>query len=152
MSHNGETLDDKTVRELLAGKHKLVEVEPDAPVHLAAKRMCEHGVGALLVSSGEEIAGIFTERDILIKVVCELRDPAETRVEQAMTSEVITVDIDEPVSSCRRLMSRHQIRHLPVLKSGRPFAMLSIRDVLRAEVEAHRSKAKDLEHYVYDYR
>jgi len=110
MSHNGETLDDRTVRELLAGKHKLVEVEPDAPVHLAAKRMCEHGVGGLLVSAGDEIAGIFTERDILTKVVCELREPAETRVEQGMTSEDITVDIEtarHAWHATRRLAQTH---------------------------------------------
>lgn len=152
MTRSVQSLEYLTVEELLAGRHRIVEIEPSAAVHVASKRMVDNRVGALLVSAGDGIEGIFTERDVLTRVVCKLRDPATVQVGEVMTRDVHVVDIHDSVAACQQAMQSRRIRHLPVVKAGRPVAMLSIRDLLRAEIGAQRHQVEDLELYFLEYR
>jgi CBS domain-containing protein len=112
-----------------------VTVSETMTVAGAAKIMAEHKVGAVVVLEEGRLVGVFTERDVLIRVVLEKRDAATTRVAEVMTRNVLTVKHDEDRKVARRLMIEKHIRHLPVLDDdGKVLAMLSMRHLLRADI------------------
>lgn len=114
-----------------------VTIEKSATALDAARRMVENRVGAVSVL-GEEgrLAGIFTERDLMKKVVAAGRDPATTPLAEVMTFDVKTLSPDAEAIEALRLMLEHQFRHAPVVDaSGRVVGMLSLRDLLRHQVE-----------------
>ena len=105
-----------TVRDILAvkGPHVL-SIGPDATVLDAALLMNEHKVGSLLVMAGGRLIGIITERDLLVRVVSQRRDPAATPVREVMTAEVACCRPETTVDEARGVMKNRRIRHLPVL-------------------------------------
>jgi CBS domain-containing protein len=113
----------------------VVAIGKDATVMDAIRAMVEIRVGAVVVLDGERLLGIFTERDVVVRVVLEGRDPAKTRATDVMTSAVKTVREDTDRKLARRLMVDNHIRHLPVVnEAGKVVAMLSMRHLLRADV------------------
>lgn len=157
------------VRDLLARKRargaslEVISIGPDATVLEAAQLMTERGIGGLLVvhpadagapsAAASAFAGIFTERDILRRVVGGQRDPAATRVRDVMTSDVLTVEPGTPVAECRALFTNRRIRHLPVVEAdGRVSGMLTSGDVLAFEADEQRTAIEHLEGYVYNSR
>jgi CBS domain-containing protein len=138
-----------SVQQLLDHKPKgIYSVAPDDPVLTAIKKMAEHHIGALLVMSGERLAGIVSERDYARKVVLLGRSAEETRVEAIMTSKVITVNPKQDAHDCMRLMTDMRIRHLPVLSGDRVVGVLSIGDLVRAVIEEQERTIADLESYI----
>jgi CBS domain-containing protein len=112
-----------------------VSVPKNATVLDAIRAMVERNVGATVVLDGERLAGIFTERDVVTRVVLKELDPKTTSVASVMTTDVKTVREDADRSSILNLMSGQHIRHLPVLDAeGHVVTMLSMRQLLRAEV------------------
>jgi CBS domain-containing protein len=112
-----------------------VSVPKNATVLDAIRAMVERNVGATVVLDGERLAGIFTERDVVTRVVLKELDPKTTSVASVMTTDVKTVREDADRSSILNLMSGHHIRHLPVIDAeGHVVTMLSMRQLLRAEV------------------
>jgi len=102
----------------------------------AVQRMSEKGVGAVAVLDKNELVGIFTERDLMNRVVLEGRDPKTTTMSEVMTREVETVRKDMLVGEALRLMVERRFRHLPVVGSdGRVLGILSVRNVLQHTVE-----------------
>jgi len=91
--------------------------------------MREHGSGSLVVMTGDKLAGIVTERDILHKVVAEGRDLYDTRVRDVMTKNLVTVDPDDNILTALRLMRAYDIRRLPVVKGGRLIGLLTEKHV-----------------------
>ena len=123
----------RTLRHLI---HRLdiVSVSPDQSVREVAELMNRSRVGAISVVEGEALVGLFSERDLLTRVVVAGRDSDTTRVSEVMTHELVTAQLDDTVEQCLDLMQRTGCRHLPVLHEGRAIAMLSMRQLLRDEV------------------
>jgi CBS domain-containing protein len=138
-----------SVQQLLDQKPKgIFSVAPDDPVLTAIKKMAEHHVGALLVMSGDKLAGIISERDYARKVVLLGRSASETRVEAIMTAKVVTVTPKQDAHDCMRLMTDMRIRHLPVVSGDRVVGVLSIGDLVRAVIEEQERTIADLESYI----
>jgi len=97
--------------------------------------MKKRRVGAIVVLDGLELAGIFTERDALYRVVAEGRDPNEATVAEVMTRNPSTIHPDSPFENALELMHVGRFRHVPVVDRGRPIGMVSSRDAMGPELE-----------------
>jgi CBS domain-containing protein len=129
------------VRDLLQRKGTQVyTIDPAADVLQAALVMNEHRVGALVVLDEGRVVGIFTERDVLRRVVAERRDPTRTRVAEVMTAEVVCCSPETGTDEARGAMRDRRIRHLPVADAdGRLLGLVSIGD-LNAELQADQEQ------------
>lgn len=138
------------VRQLLERKARAIyAVEPQAPVLEAIRLMAERHVGALLVMSGETLAGIVSERDYARKVILMGRSSADTPVRDIMSSPVITVSPDTSVQTCMQLMTEKRVRHLPVTDGGRVIGMVSIGDLVKAVMAEQQQQIEQLENYIH---
>ena len=109
---------------------KPVTASPEITVAAAARLMKERRIGAILVIRDGELAGIFTERDALFRVIAEGRDPVKTRVAEVMTANPRTIAPDRPFGHALHLMYEGGFRHVPVVDNGRPLGVVSARDAL----------------------
>jgi len=116
-------------------KETMLTAPPETTVEEAARLMARSGVGAIVVVNGEAVAGIFTERDALFRVVALGRDARTTRLAEVMTPEPLTVDPDRTFGHALQLMHKHGFRHVPVVENGKPVGMVSSRDALDPEME-----------------
>ncbi len=135
---------------LLSLSHRpAVVVGMDATVFNAVELMSKNRVGAIGVVDGEKLVGIFTERDLMERVVLKRREPSTTRVAEVMTTPVESVrSSDDPERALERMVNRH-IRHLPVAdESNRILGMLSIRNLLQDRLEKARREADSLEAFL----
>jgi CBS domain-containing protein len=124
---------------------RLVVTGLDETVAAAARRMSDHNLGALLVVEGGKLAGIFTERDLLTRVVAVGRDPATTKVGEVATRDPVTVRAAAPIDDCYRILQERGFRHLPVVEAeGAPVGMISARDFLQRMV-VELSREVDME-------
>src|SRR5690242_9723540 len=139
-----------TAKHLLATKNAAVVFTcgKEATVQEASKLMSMRRVGALVVTEGEAIAGIFSERDVMSRVVAQGRDAARTRVGEVMTTDVITVSPETPIEDVEAIMRRHRIRHLPVTGERGLLGLISIGDVLVYHAETRRHMVEQLTEYV----
>ena len=139
-----------TVRQLLDRKDRAVfSVGPEAPVLEAIRAMAEHHVGALLVMTGEVLAGIVSERDYARKVILRGRSSSDTPVRDIMTSPVFTVSPDTSVEQCMQLVTDKHVRHLPVVEAGRVVGMVSIGDLVKAVIAEQQQQIQQLESYIH---
>lgn len=137
------------VRDLLKRKGSdVVTIDLEATVLDAAKKMNERRIGAVVVMQGEKIVGIFTERDVMNRVVAPLRDPAATRVRDVMTAKVAFCTPETPLEECRTAMTRHKIRHLPVVEDNKLAGLLSSGDLLARELAAQDETIRYLHEYM----
>jgi CBS domain-containing protein len=136
------------VKQILDDKGgEVLKIEADASVFDAVKRMVEAGVGSLLVTDGDEISGIFTERDYLRRMTLEGRDDKDTAVREVMTAPLIVVTPETEIEECMAVMTDRRIRHLPVVEAGEIVGILSIGDVVK-----FKSKQQSFEiQYLTDY-
>ena len=123
-------------------------VPPNITVATAAKEMDRHRVGAILVIESDRIVGIFTERDVLSRVVAAGVDPNTTPIERVMTRDPITVASSTTVEEVMTLFTNKRFRHLPVVDDGRLVGLVSIGDILRRMVDTHRHEAEQLKQYI----
>ena len=114
----------------------------------AVQEMNRHKVGAVLIMDGGQLAGIFTERDVLSRVVAAGLDPKTTPVERVMTREPITVASTTTIEEVMALFTNKRFRHLPVVDGGRLVGLISIGDILRWMVDLHRHEAEQLKQYI----
>ena len=140
-----------TVRSVLASKAQGVEsTTPDATVLEAVNQMNEHKIGALVVMDGGKVAGIFTERDVLRRVVGDEKNPATTKVGQVMTSKVVCCDPNADLDEVATLMKNRRIRHVPVCNGdGRLLGMISIGDLNAANTSTQEATIHFLNEYIY---
>ena len=110
--------------------------------------MNRHKVGAVLIMDGGRLAGIFTERDVLSRVVVAGLDPKTTPMERVMTREPITVASTTTIEEVMALFTNKRFRHLPVVDGGRLVGLISIGDILRWMVDMHRHEAEQLKQYI----
>lgn len=141
------------VRDILARKGStLISVRPAETVLRAATRMNEEGIGGVLVMDGDDLAGIFTERDVLRRVVAAGLDPARTTVGQVLTSSVVTCEPQTSIDECAALMTARHIRHLPVREAGRLVGLVTIGDILAFRVSEQQSTIEQMNNYLFDLR
>jgi CBS domain-containing protein len=129
-----------TELENLIGKQKrVVSISHHVTVRDAAKAMAEANVGAAAIMDGTKLVGLFTERDVLKRVLLHNLDVDEVLVRDVMTRELICAELGQNTNDARFLMRRHHIRHLPVLDvKGNLAGVLSIRDLIEDEVREMR--------------
>ncbi|MDZ7631630.1 MAG: CBS domain-containing protein [Gemmatimonadaceae bacterium] len=142
-----------SVKDLLARKGTaVISVTPENSVLDAAHVMNEKGIGGVVVMHGKELVGIFTERDIMRRVVAAGRNPSTTLVGDVMTTDCMTITDDVQIPVCRAMMSTRRIRHLPVVHDGGLVGMVTSGDILAFEVAQAEAQIEQLEKYVFDTR
>ena len=137
-----------TVRQMLAGKTGVFAVSPDDTIYDALLLMADRNVGAVLVMSGQDIRGIFSERDYARKVILLGKTSRTTPVREIMTTTVVCVDPAWTADQCMALMTDKHIRHLPVVEQGRVVGVISIGDAVRAVVDEQQFTIRALEQYL----
>jgi CBS domain-containing protein len=136
-------------QQILARKDgNVVMIDPDATVLDAARMMNEHRIGSLVVAVDGELAGIFTERDIMRRVVADQKDPARTRVREVMTTPVACATPQTTSDELAITMREKRIRHIPVIDDGKVVGMVSIGDINRAQHHVHEQTISYLQQYM----
>jgi CBS domain-containing protein len=110
--------------------------------------MADKRIGALLVMEHGKIVGILSERDYARKVILMQRTSRETLVREIMTTAVIYVRADQSTDECMVMMTRHRLRHLPVMQGDELIGMLSIGDLVNDIISEQRFTIEQLEHYI----
>ncbi len=128
------------------GRH-VHHVAEDASVLDAARLMNQHRIGAVVVTQGAKVIGIFTERDLLNRVVAARRDPAATLVHEVMSSPVACCTPQTDRNECLAVMRNRRFRHLPVVEDGQLVGIISSGDLL----EAAEADQKATIQYLYEY-
>lgn len=121
---------------------------PDESVFDAARTMCRLHVGALLVMRDLALVGVFSERDLMTRVVLAGRDPAETPIGDVMTRSVVCVEVDATPEQALALMTEQRVRHLPVVEGGRLRGLVSIGDLVRWTLDDREHFIDELQDYV----
>jgi len=138
-----------TLAVLLEMKGSAVySIAPDASVLEAIQLMSERGIGAVLVMNGDALVGIVSERDYTRKVVLQGRASKDTRVEEIMTSDVITATPELTLEQAMRLVTERRIRHLPVTREGRVVGVVSIGDMVKTLLSLQKETIEQLKHYI----
>jgi CBS domain-containing protein len=127
----------------------LFVVQRTATVSQAVRVMTDNNVGIVAVLDGDRLAGVFSERDVVRRVVARGLDPAHTDVADVMTRDLIISDENEDYRTAMRKMDQANIRHLPVVRQGRIVSMLSVRDLMRVDMERLGEELKFLHEYLY---
>jgi CBS domain-containing protein len=130
------------VRDILQNR-EFFHVGENDTVASVVRRMAEIRVGAILVLEGEQLRGVFSERDLMKRVVLEKLDPELTAVKDVMTTDIATIDETASLEEAMEAMRAHSCRHLPVMRGSRVVAFLSMRDLMKHELA---SKTEELHH------
>lgn len=138
------------IRQVLEHKGTTVEeVDAQALVSAAVALMNLRNIGSLVVLDGPDLIGILTERDVLVRVVGERRDPAALRVGDVMTTTVVTISPDAAVEEALAVMSASRCRHLPVMDGGRVVGLVSQGDLTRWVIRDQARAIVDLTDYIH---
>ena len=137
---------DKPVRSVMQ-RRKVLKATPDTLVSKAAKLMAAKNVGAIMVIEDDRLVGIFTERDVVFRVVARGLDAQATRLADVMTHAPHTVDPDKPFGYALLVMQEKGFRHLPVIQDGKPIGIVSSRSAMDPELEEFVSEAERRKHF-----
>ncbi len=122
-------------------KRQAIHLAPSASVREAAQLMSENHIGALLVMDEGRLAGIFTERDALNRVLAEGRDPDSTPLSEVMTRDPVTVSPQTAATQALRLIGEIGFRHLPVVEDDEVYGIISLRDFVGIELHLATKQA-----------
>lgn len=126
-----------------------ISAEPHQSVLEVATMMVQHNIGAVPVLQNGQLAGIFSERDLMSRVVVQGKDPAHTPVSLVMTEDPLTVAPNDSLETCMTLMRRHSFRHLPVC-SGRDLkGVISLRDILLQNLDEKDDEVRMMRAYLH---
>jgi CBS domain-containing protein len=143
----------RTVNHCLQTKGRQVwAVHPEATVYEALLMMSDKDTGALLVMDGDNLEGIFSERDYARKVILEGKTSGETQVREVMTSKVVYVRPEQTIDECMAVMTDKHVRHLPVLEAGKVVGVISIGDVVKTIISDQEFVIEQLENYISGQR
>jgi CBS domain-containing protein len=115
----------------------------------AVQTMTDRNVGIVAVLDGDRLVGLVSERDVVRRVVAVGRAPANTVVDDIMTTKIVFATPDEAFQDAVQLMDAANIRHLPVVEDGALLSMISVRDLLRVELHARREEIRYLKEYMF---
>lgn len=140
----------KTLKQLLAERQRpLALVSPNDTVLHALSVMAQHDVGAVLVLDGEQLVGIFSERDYARKIILHGKSSRETLVREIMSDKVAYVTAERSLEECMALMTEKHFRHLPVLDGeGCVVGIVSIGDMVKETISAQQFLITELERYI----
>ena len=138
----------KKLREIMRAGFLFV-VQRGATVREAVQVMTANNVGIVLVLEGERLVGVFSERDVVRRVVDRGLDPDRTPVGDVMTAQIIAGDPDEDYQSAMRKMDQANIRHLLVVEGPQMLSMISIRDLIRVDMQDKGEEIRYLREYLY---
>jgi signal-transduction protein with cAMP-binding, CBS, and nucleotidyltransferase domain len=111
--------------------------------------MAELSVGAIMVMGGGELRGVFSERDLMRRVVLEGRDPERTAVHEVMTTSLATIEDSATMEQAMEAMQTHGCRHLPVMRGGAVAGFLSMRDVMHHELMQKTDELHHMQAYIH---
>ncbi len=138
-----------TLKAILDTKgHEVHHVSPSASVREAVNKMNEQRIGSLLVIENEKVVGIFTERDVLTRVLGSTQDPAATPVSEVMTRKPISVAPTVTVEEAMGIVTEKRCRHLPVEEEGRIIGLVSIGDLTRRVTHLQKEEIEHLTKYI----
>jgi CBS domain-containing protein len=124
------------------------QAEANETVLDVARAMVERNIGAVPILRDGFLVGIFSERDLMKRVVVEGRDPRTVRVEEVMTEDPLTVTPDESLETCMLLMRRHSFRHLPVCQNRELRGIVSLRDILLHDLNEKDHEVRMMRAYI----
>jgi len=137
---------NRTLRQVVEGQ-TVVSALADTTVRAAAITMAKHKIGAILVVDDQgRLAGLFTERDVLNRVVAQGLDPDSTQLSAVMTADLQTATPDKPLAHALHMMFEGGFRHVPVVEGGRPVGMVSARNALGLEIQQFEKELEDRDH------
>ena len=137
-----------TLRDIMRSGF-LFTVQKKAMVSEAVQLMADHNVGIVIVLDGSRLAGVFSERDVVRRVLYQGLNPAQTALGEVMTGFVITADAEMDYESAMRAMDEAGIRHLLVTSGSRMLSMISVRDLMRAALHDRDEEVQHLREYLY---
>lgn len=140
----------KTVADILKSKAnaQIYTIPPSATVLESISLMADKGIGALVVTEGEKVVGIISERDYARKIVLMERSSYNTEVSEIMSSDVMTVSPKQSNEFCMTLMTEKRLRHLPVIDNGKLIGLISIGDLVKDIISDQQSLIQQLEQYI----
>ena len=140
----------KKLREIMR-EGFLFAVRKHATVAEATRTMAERNVGIVVVLDEglDRLIGVFSERDVVRRVIDKKRDPQATTVEDVMTTDLVVADEEEDYQTAMRRMDQANIRHLPIVRGNQVVSMLSIRDLMRVDMQRMDEELRYLHEYLY---
>ncbi len=138
----------RTLGELVR-KGTMRHVEKGQTILQVVNYMSEHRVGAVPVLEGDRLAGIFSERDLMVRCVARRLDIEKTKVEEVMTKRVIVMESGDTYEECLQVMKQERIRHIPVREGDKLVGVVSMRDIMQADVEEKEQKIEILHSYIH---
>jgi CBS domain-containing protein len=137
------------VQDILSHKGgDVATIETDRSVVEAAQEMNRRRIGSLVVMKGQRVVGIFTERDILVRVVAERRDPEKTVVGDVMTAPVVCCTPETDLADCRAIVTNRRIRHIPICVAGKLVGIVTSGDILARESMEREVTLESLSEYI----
>ena len=133
----------------LVKHHQPYTITAEQTVLEASRQMVAKNIGAVPVLREGELVGIFSERDIMNRVVAEGRDPACTHVSEVMTAHPLTVDIRDSIEHCMVLMKEHGFRHLPICEGKKLKGIVSLRDILLRNLTEKDEEVRMMRAYIH---
>jgi CBS domain-containing protein len=127
----------------------LVSAEAHQTVLEVAKMMVEHNIGAVPIMQGAHLTGIFSERDLMSRVVAAGKNPAQIVVSQVMTEDPLTVAPNDSLETCMTLMKRHGFRHLPICVGRELKGVVSLRDILLQNLDEKDDEVRMMRAYLH---
>ena len=138
-----------TVQDILSHKgNEVASVQRERSVIDAAREMNRLRIGSLVVVEGAKVVGIFTERDILVRVVAEGRDPNRLTVGQVMTAPVVCVTPETDLQECKSIVTTRRIRHIPVVVEGELLGIVTSGDIMARESMEREVTIESLQEYI----
>jgi len=138
-----------TVNQLLDQKgHEVLSIGPDESVFDAIKKMADNNIGSLVVTEGEKLVGIITERHYARNVFLKGKSSPETTVREIMSTHVVCARPEQSVEECMAVMTDKAVRHLPVLEKKQLIGVVSIGDLVKNIISDQKFIIEQLEHYI----
>jgi signal-transduction protein with cAMP-binding, CBS, and nucleotidyltransferase domain len=135
------------VRDIVLNR-VLFHVEENESVAEVARQMADVRVGAILVLHDGQLRGVFSERDLMLRVVLQRLSPEDTPVSAVMTTQVATIDESDSLEQAMEAMHRNSCRHLPVLRDGQVAGFLSMRDLMDHELARQTEELRHMHAYI----
>ncbi len=138
-----------SVKDILKEKgYEVLTIEPEATIYEALKKMAGKNIGALIVMKGDDIFGIFSERDYSRKVILKGKSSKDSKVGESLSERIYYVKPTSTTTECMQLMTDHRVRHLPVMDNGKLIGIVSIGDIVNKIIQGHKRTIQQLEDYI----